>query len=90
MTKKHTLTLSIEEIKTLELRCKKCAGAIFLPLGYSVREFIKCPGCDAVLIDSGDCHAAVFKLYSALAQWNRFQDLPLDLTFTVDLPLEDR
>lgn len=90
MTKKHTLTLSIGEIKTLELRCKKCAGAISLPLGYSIREFIKCPGCDAALIENGDRHAAICKLYSSLAQWSRFQDLPLDLTFTVDLPIEDR
>jgi hypothetical protein len=90
MTKKHTLTLNLEEIKTLELRCKKCAGAISLPLGYSVPEFIKCPGCGIALIENGDRHVAIFKLYSSLVQWRRFQDLPLDLTFTVDLPFEDK
>jgi predicted RNA-binding Zn-ribbon protein involved in translation (DUF1610 family) len=88
MTKNHALTVSISEIKALELRCTKCAGMISLPLGYSVSTFIKCPGCGNTLIDNGDCHSAISKLYASLVQLDRFKDLPLNLTFTVDLPFE--
>lgn len=90
MVKKHTLTVSVSEIKTLELRCNNCAGMVSLPLGYQVADFIKCPGCGQTLMEGGDRYSALFKLCGAFVQWNRFQDLPLDLTFTVDLPSEDR
>jgi predicted RNA-binding Zn-ribbon protein involved in translation (DUF1610 family) len=90
MTKNHALTVSITEIKALELRCTKCAGMISLPLGYTVNAFIKCPGCGEALIDNGDCHSAISKLYASLGQWKRFKDLPLNLTFTIDLPFEDK
>jgi Zn finger protein HypA/HybF involved in hydrogenase expression len=90
MTKKQALTLSITEIKALELRCNKCAGFVSLPLGHAVAAFIKCPGCGETLIDNGDRHNVISKLYSSLGQWTRFQDLPLDLTFTVDLPFDGK
>ena len=90
MTVRRTLTLGIGEIKALELRCRQCHGAVSLPLGYSIAEFIRCPGCGETLIDHGDRHAAIFKLMASLVQWGRFQELPLDLIFTVDLPSEVR
>ena len=88
MTKKHALTLSITEIKALELRCKNCAGMVSLPLGYKIPAFLNCPGCGGNLLDNGDRYTAVSKLYASLVQWNKFGEMPLDLTFTVDLPVE--
>jgi len=90
MTKNHALTVSVSEIKALELRCTKCTGMISLPLGYTLSAFIKCPGCGETLIDNGECHSAISRLYASLVQWSRIKGVPLNLTFTIDLPFEDK
>ena len=82
--------MSITEIKALELRCNECAGMVSLPLGFTVDTFIKCPGCGNTLVDNGEQHSIISKLYTSLTQWGRFRTLPLDLTFTIDLPFESK
>lgn len=88
MTAKQTITLDIDEIRTLEVRCNNCPGCVQYPIGYSVPNFLNCPGCGVNLIDDGPIYSALFKLHAALAEWGRVHSKRLRATFTVDDPEE--
>jgi hypothetical protein len=89
MTKRHLLTVSITDIKALEVRCNKCEGLISFPLGYNIPNFVNCPGCGANLWDAGPTYNALDRLYGAFVEWSRVSQKPLDLTFSIELPDED-
>jgi hypothetical protein len=90
MTRNHSVTINVSEIKTLEIRCTECAGFVAYPLGYTVPNFLNCPGCGKTLLDNKEVGSAIFKLHAALTGWNRIADKPLRATFTVDFPDEPK
>ena len=89
MTKKHLLTLSITDIKALEVRCGKCEGLISYPLAYKLPTFLNCPGCGKNLWDDGPIYNAIARLYGALVEWSRINEKPFDLTFSIELADDD-
>jgi Zn finger protein HypA/HybF involved in hydrogenase expression len=87
MTIRHTITVDVEEIKAIEVRCNKCPGLVSYPIGYAVPTFLNCPGCGANLIEvSQPVSTAIRNLANALAGWKQVAEPQCHLTFTLDAP----
>jgi hypothetical protein len=83
---RNTLTINIEEIRTIELHCK-CGAFVSHPATLNLAESIRCASCGELILH-GDVsrgkNTAIHRLMQALANWRDNPDKPCEVTFTID------
>ncbi len=87
MTTRRTITIDVEDIPALEVRCGNCAGLVSFPVGHQAADFLKCPGCGQSLLEVGSASSmTLVQIAAALAKWKSITQKKFALTVTLDLP----
>jgi len=87
MTTRRTITIDVEDIPALEVRCGNCSGLVSFPVGHQAPEFLKCPGCGQWLFEVGSPSSlTLLQLSAALVKWKSIAQKKFALTVTLDLP----
>lgn len=87
MTIEGTTTVSLDEIKALEIRCNKCGGFLSVPIERTTPVPLDCPGCGEELT-KGTTHtpSIVFvQLVRQLRDWANIEQQAKDFQITFTL-----
>lgn len=91
MTPRQVMTVNVDEILALEIRCPTCGWFVSVPIIREPPIPLKCGGCKASLLQMGEAAdltapGAADALFRALKGWGQVQKKPCQLTFTLELP----